>query len=68
MGDFSAPPAAWASAAWSDAAWADASDADVTVERSPMTATETDQAEAALGITDPSCDPVQNNCSAPLLP
>ena len=60
--------AAWADAAWADAAWADASDADVTVERSPMTETETDQAEANLGITDPSCDPVQNTCTAPPLP
>jgi serine protease AprX len=65
--------AAWSDAAWSDAAWADAvrgdsSDTDAAVERSPMTAAETSQAEADLGIVDPSCDPVQSTCTAPLLP
>jgi len=33
-----------------------------------MTAAETSQAEADLGIVDPSCDPVQSTCTAPLLP
>jgi serine protease AprX len=65
--------AAWSDAAWSDAAWADAvrgdaSDSDVTVERSPMTAAEISQAEAALGIVDSSCDPVQTTCTLPALP
>ena len=60
--------AAWSDAAWSDAAWADAADADAAVERSPMTDAETAQAETDLGIVDPSCDPVQSTCTAPLLP
>ena len=60
--------AAWSDAAWSDAAWADAAIGDSTVVRSPMTTEETDQAEAALGIVDPSCDPVQSTCTPSQLP
>jgi hypothetical protein len=60
--------AAWSDAAWSDAAWADADECDPTVVRSPMTDAEVDQAESDLGIVDPSCDPTQGACTAPLLP
>ena len=55
--------AAWSDAAWSDAAWADASDHDATVERSPMTSHEINQAAANLGIVNGTCDPVQNDCT-----
>lgn len=60
--------AAWSDAAWSDAAWADADESDPTVVRSPMSDAEVGQAESDLGIVDPSCDPTQGSCSAPLLP
>jgi serine protease AprX len=65
--------AAWSDAAWSDAAWADAvrgdaSESDPAVVRSPMTPDEIDQAEADLGITNGTCDPVQSDCSIPFLP
>jgi hypothetical protein len=38
------------------------------VVRSPMTDDQIAQAESDLGIVDPSCDPTQGSCTAPLLP
>ena len=60
--------AAWSSAAWSDAAWADGAIGDPLVTNSPMTLAEIIQAEADLGIVDPTCDPVQGVCTPPVPP
>jgi serine protease AprX len=65
--------AAWSDAAWADAAWADAvkgdaAESDPAVERTPMSDTDTAQAEASLGIVDANCDPAQGACSALPLP
>ena len=55
--------AAWSDAAWSDAAWADnaGDDAGNTAEVDPTAA---DAMIAALGITDPNCDPTLTDCTA----
>jgi serine protease AprX len=64
--------AAWASAAWSDAAWSDAAWSDAAwadnanddANAAPATLSDADIAadEAAMGMTDPNCDPTVGPC------
>jgi serine protease AprX len=65
--------AAWSDAAWSDAAWSDAAWSDATTATSvlalpatPMTDAEITAAETALGLVNPTCDPIVSVCTPPL--
>jgi serine protease AprX len=63
-GDAAWSDAAWSDAAWSDAAWADGSSTETdgaTPDADPSTI---DASLAALGITDPNCDPTISICNA----
>ena len=53
-------------AAWSDAAWADSADGDLSLTPASTNASWLDirQAEAALGIVSPDCDPILSTCSS----
>jgi serine protease AprX len=56
--------AAWSDAAWSDAAWADNSEGETDGETADADTSTQDAALAALGITDPNCDPTISICQA----
>jgi serine protease AprX len=57
---------AWSDAAWSDAAWADNAD-DTSNPGAMLGLSDTDiaSAEAAMGMTNPSCDPTVGACTTP---
>src|SRR5579862_5667813 len=64
--------AAWGSAAWASAAWGSATTADAALSdpsidprATAMTDDQITEAEAALGIVDPACDPILSICTAP---
>jgi serine protease AprX len=58
--------AAWGDAAWGDAAWADAAHGDMSLTQASTSMSWRDirDAEAALGIVDPACDPILSSCTA----
>jgi serine protease AprX len=56
--------AAWSDAAWSDAAWADGSDTETDGPTAMVDPSSEGASLAALGITDPNCDPTISQCPA----
>jgi serine protease AprX len=57
--------AAWGDAAWKDAAWADSAHGDMSLTQASTSMSWHDirEAEAALGIVDPACDPILSSCT-----